>query len=229
VTRARAAMARVAGLALAAWGCAGAGVALGQAEPPPAGSVMVDRIVAVVGTTPIAASEVEFEAQLGDRIAGEGCAASFGRLLCEERAPLERLIFRQTLQQAGLAADIQVSVATIEQAERAFAERFETKTEKDEFFAAWGLDDAAFRELLLVVARLDQAIDVTVGRLVRDVSEEEERRYHAENRDLIFGGRPYEEVASLVSRRYYAFKFERTYGSWASELRASGRIRYVGR
>ena len=68
-----------------------------------------------------------------------------------------------------------------------------------------------------------------MGRLVREVSEEEERRYYAENVDTIFGGRPYEEVVAIVSRRYYALKFERTYGAWASELRASSRVRYVGR
>ena len=192
-------------------------------------SVLVDRIVAVVGTTPIAASEVEFERQLGERIAGDDCASSFGRLLCEAREPLERLIFRHTLEQAGIAAGVQVSVATVEAAQRAFAETFETRADQDAFFALWGLDDASFRELLLTVARLDQAIDVTVGRLVRDVSEEEERRYHAENSDTIFGGKPYEEVAAIVSRRYYALKFERTYGSWSSELRAAGRVRYLGR
>ena len=191
--------------------------------------VSVDRVVAVVGNTPIAASQVLLEQQLGELIRGERCPESFDRLLCEEREPLERLVFRETLRQAGLAKEVQVSAATVEVAEQAFARSFGTRDGVRRFLERWGMEDADFREMVLDVARLDQAIEVTVGRLVREVSEEEERRYHAENVDTSFGGRPYEEVAAMVSRRYYALKFERTYGAWASELRASSRVRYVGR
>ncbi len=203
---------------------AGAQGSAGGAVP-----VSVDRVVAVVGNTPLASSQVLLEEQLGDRIRGERCSEFFGRLLCEEREPLERLIFRETLRQAGLAQDVQVSAAIVEAAEQAFARSFDTRDGKRRFLERWGMEDADFREMVLDVARLDQAIEVTVGRLVREVSEEEERRYHAENIDTIFGGRPYEEVAAMVSRRYYSLKFERTYGAWASELRASIRVRYVGR
>jgi len=196
-----------------------------RAEDP----VVVDRVVAVVGTTPIAASQVQLERELAARMAGDECTASFGRLLCEDREPLERLLFRETLRQSGVANGVEVSLATVEDAERAFFAAFPIRDAADEFLSRWGLDPGALRELLLDVARLDQAIDVTVGRLVRDVSEEEERRYHAENADTIFAGRAYEEVAAIVSRRYYALKFERTYDSWASELRAAARVRYIGR
>lgn len=192
-------------------------------------AIVVDRIVAVVGTTPIAASQVTLEAEIGRRILGDDCEESFGRLLCDEREPLERLIFRETLRQAGVAKGVSVSLGTVDEAERAWVGTFRTRTGSADFLKRWGLDAVAFREAILDVARLDQAIDVAVGRLVRDVSEEEERRYHAENGDTIFGGRPYEEVAAMVSRRYYAFKFERTYGAWASELRSAGRVRYIGR
>lgn len=192
-------------------------------------AIVVDRIVAVVGTTPIAASQVMLEAEIGRRILGDDCAESFGRLLCDEREPLERLIFRETLRQAGVAKGVSVSLGTVDEAERAWVGTFRTRTGSTDFLKRWGLDAVAFREAILDVARLDQAIDVAVGRLVRDVSEEEERRYHAENVDTIFGGRPYEEVAAMVSRQYYAFKFERTYGAWASELRAAGTVRYIGR
>ncbi|MCO4769061.1 MAG: hypothetical protein KDA24_03460 [Deltaproteobacteria bacterium] len=203
------------------------GVAL--AAPAAPAAVAVDRVVAVVGNTPIAASQVQFEREVGERIAGDGCTPSFGRLLCEERAPLERLIFRETLRQAGLAKGIEVSLGTLETADGAFEHTFPVRDGKRQFLARWGLGAGDFREFLLDVARLDQAIEVAVGRLVREVSEEEERRYYGENADTIFGGRPYEEVAAMVSRRYYALKFERTYGSWASELRASSRVRYIGR
>jgi len=192
-------------------------------------TVIVDRIVAVVGTTPIAVSQVKLEEEIGQRIVGDDCEQSFGRLLCDEREPLERLIFREILRQGGVAKGVSVSLGVVDEAERAWVGTFRTRTGSTDFLRRWGLDVVAFRETLLDVARLDQAIDVAVGRLVRDVSEEEERRYHTENIDTIFGGRPYEEVATMVSRQFYAFKFERTYGSWSSELRAAGRVRYVGR
>ena len=148
-------------LALLLPAVAGAQSRAGGAVP-----VSVDRVVAVVGNTPIAASQVLLEQQLGDLIRGERCSESFGRLLCEEREPLERLVFRETLRQAGLAKEVQVSAATVEVAEQAFARSFGTRDGMRRFLERWGMEDADFRELVLDVARLDQAIEVTVGRLV---------------------------------------------------------------
>lgn len=198
------------------------------ALPARAGTT-VDSVVAVVGNTPITASEVQFEEEMGVIVRGDECLNRFGRLLCDERAPLERLIFREALRQAGLTKDVRVSAATVGDRVQGFRRVFPVRSGADSFLTRWGLAEADLAERMLDLARLDQAIEVTVGRLVREVSEEEERRYHAENIDTIFGGRPYEEVAAMVSRQFYALKFERTYGAWASELRAAAQVRYVGR
>lgn len=203
-------------------------VLVGVSGEAPAGT-RVDSVVAVVGNTPITASEVQFEEELGVIVRGDDCLEQFGRLLCDERAPLERLIFREALRQAGLGKDVRVSTGTVTDRLEAFRRVFPVRTGAGAFLDRWGLEDADLSERMLDIARLDQAIEVTVGRLVREVSEEEERRYHAEHADAVFGGRPYEQVAAMVSRRFYALKFERTYGAWSSELRAAAQVRYVGR
>lgn len=194
-----------------------------------ADDVLVDAVVVVVGTTPIAASQVAFEEQLHARIAGPDCAEDFGRLLCASGPALESLIFREVLRQEGIARDVEVNPGEASERLDAFRRRFGAREGAQDFMERWRLSEQDLHELLREFAVLDQAIEVAVGRLVRDIPEEEERRYHAENREVIFGGKPYEEVAALVSRRYYAFKFERTYDAWASDLRSRARIRYIGR
>ena len=199
------------------------------AAPAGAEDVRVDAVLVVVENTPIAASRVAFEKEVRKRISGPDCAETFGRLLCAGGEPLEALIFREILRQAGVARDIEVNAAEARSRQDAFRRAFTSREGADQFQARWRVSDQDLLEFFRETAILDQAIEVTVGRLVRDIPEEEERRYHAENMDSIFGGRSYEDVAAIVSRRYYAFKFERTYDAWASELRSGARIRYIGR
>ncbi len=199
------------------------------AAPAVAEEVLVDAVLVVVENTPIAASRVAFERELRKEIAGPDCSKSFGRLLCAGGAPLEALIFREILRQSGVARDIEVNAGEARSRHEAFRLLFGAREGADQFLALWRISEQDLLEFFRETAVLDQAIEVTVGRLVRDIPEEEERRYHAENVDSIFGGREYEDVAALVSRQYYAFKFERTYDAWASELRSGARIRYIGR
>ncbi len=199
------------------------------ALPASAEDILVDAVLVVVETAPIAASQVAFERDLRKRISGPQCAESFGRLLCSGSEPLEALIFREILRQEGVARDIEVSASEGPSRLKAFVRSFGGRDGSEQFMARWHITEQDLTEFFGEIAVLDQAIEVTVGRLVRDIPEEEERRYHAENMDSIFGGRPYEDVAVIVSRQYYGFKFERTFDAWASELRSGARIRYIGR
>jgi hypothetical protein len=199
------------------------------AAPAAGEEVLVDAVLVVVENTPIAASRVAFEKELRKKIAGPDCAQSFGRLLCAGGEPLEALIFREILRLSGVARDVEVSSAEARTRQEAFRVLFGAREGADQFLALWRITEQDLLEFFRETAVLDQAIEVTVGRLVRDIPEEEERRYHADNADSIFAGRAYEDVAALVSRQYYAFKFERTYDAWASELRSGARIRYIGR
>jgi len=199
------------------------------AAPAQAEEVLVDAVVAVVGNTPIASSQVAFERELRERVAGPDCAASFGRLVCGPTEPLEALVFREILRQEGVARDVEINPGEAAERVGAFERTFGTRDGSRRFLERWRLSEQDVHELFRELAVLDQAIEVAVGRLIRDIPEEEERRYHADNMDSIFGGRPYDEVTAMVSRRYYAFKFERTYDAWASELRSGARIRYIGR
>lgn len=191
--------------------------------------VLADRVSAVVGNTPITASQVALDEELVALLPDEGCEESFGRLLCDDAVPLQRLVFRQVLREAGLGRNVEVSSLAGVERWTALEARFANREEARSWLARWGLDPEAVSERFLELARLDQAIDVAVGRLVRDVSEQDERRYHREHQDTIFAGKPYEEVSAVVSRRYYLLVFERTYDAWASELRAAARVRYISR
>ena len=194
-----------------------------------ADGVLVDAVVVVVGNTPIVASQVAFEQELRQRIEGPDCQEQFGRLLCSDRAPRDALVFREILRQQGVARNVEINPAQPAERLAAFQRRFGAREGAQQFLERWRMSEQDLHELFREVATLDQAIDVVVGRLVRDIPEEEQRRYHAENIDVLFEGLPYEDVAPQVSRRYYVVKFERTFAAWASELQSGARIRTIGR
>ena len=173
----------------------------------------VDRVLAVVGTTPITSSSVAFEAELRSALPVDpaACTEDFGRLLCSTEPTLQALIFREVLRQQGVAAEVEVSPSHAEARAVAVAQRFPDRESYLAFLGRWALSEGDLAERLIESVRLDRAVDVAVGRLVRDSTEDEERAYHAEHRDTEFDGEPFEAVASRVSRRVYSIKFERTY------------------
>ena len=202
------------------------------AVTPPAAAaeepgVLVDRIVATVSQRPISASEVAMESAIRTRIQGLKAKQAFGRLLTEPGEPLEAVIFKIILLQQPSTAEVQLDDMTM--AEQRL-DRFEQSFDNPLLFAAflkrWAITQQDLLEFFHLYARLDTVIEVSVD---PQVKEEEERAYYERNRDQVFGGREFTEVADLVSRQVYLLKFEVEYNAWRSRLRARASKRYIGR
>ncbi len=192
-------------------------------------TVLVDRVVATVGSTPITASEVALEEALHARIADLPPAdrAVFGRLLTEPREPLEAVVFRAILMETPEFASVRITDDR-EAYERfsAFEATFEDRKEAAAFRRSWGLARVDLVEYFRISAVLDHTVELAVDRGVR-VSEEDERRHFEEHGARMFPGREFEEVREAVARQVYEKKFDQAYQSWRKRLRASARLRYL--
>lgn len=184
--------------------------------------VLADRIVAVIDGSPIAASEVAFEAELRARVRADGTPDRWGRLLREPVEPLEAVLFERILRRLPRLEEIAADDAQVELRLRALAEG----ADFDPWLARWGLDRARLRARLVEADRLDRLIEVSVQ---VSVSEEEQRAYYERYQGTIFGGRPWEQVQADVAQRVYALAFDRAYNDWRSALRAQADKRYLGR
>ncbi|MEE2828609.1 MAG: hypothetical protein VX498_05445 [Myxococcota bacterium] len=197
-----------------------------DSEGRTADPVLVDRVIATVGNTPITASQAALEAQIRERIEHSGDKEDFGRLLTEAVDPLEALIFREILRMLPEARVIEVDEVQARGRLRAFEETFPDAATAASFRAGWGLDRARlldyFKESVVLDKLVERSVDVRV-------SDEEQRAYYQRNKDRVFGGRPFEEVADFVAKQVYMLKFEAEYNSWRSRLRAAARKRYIGR
>jgi hypothetical protein len=182
-------------------------------------------VVAVVGNTPITASEVEFDTQLRARVQASADPSEFGRLLTERVDALEALVFRAILLSQPDIASASVLDPSPAEARLAALERACGSREAAEaFLADWGYERAAMLEFFKETVSLDRYVELSVDVRVR---EEEERAYYEQHRDDVFGGRPYEDVAAFVSRQVYLLRFEAEYNSWRSRLRAGAQKRYI--
>jgi len=188
---------------------------------------LVDRIVATVEETPISASEVSFEEAIRKRILASEDKAAFGRLLTEPGEPLEAVIFRLILLQRAGTAGIEVEDRSLaEKRSRLFEEMFDSPEALSAFLSRWGMKRADLVEYFHTYTRLDTVIELSVD---PKVSNEEEHSYYKRNKDLVFGGRDFTEVADFVSRQVYLLKFEVEYNAWRSRLRARANKRYISR
>ena len=200
--------------------------AIGETDQEATG-VLVDRIVATVGDTPISASEVAFEAAIRKQILASGRNQAFGRLLTEPGETLEATLFRTILLQHPGTTDIELKdqglanrrVSTLE-------ESFESQESYQIFLKRWGIDRKWLVQFFHTYARLDTMIELSVDPRVTD---EEERSYYQRNKDQVFGGKEFVEVSDFVSRQVYLLKFEVEYNAWRSRLRSRASKRYIGR
>lgn len=188
---------------------------------------VVDRIVAVVDDTPIAASRVAFESELRERIQAAPTPAGFGRLLTEAIDPLEAVIFEEILRNQPATR----ALGTPDEREArarldGFEATFESTGAARVFLQRWGLQRADLLERFVDSVRLDTAVDLAIS---VDVTDEDLQTYYARNAERVFAGRPFEEVAAVVSRQVYALEFEEEYNAWRSRLRSRARKRYIGR
>jgi hypothetical protein len=188
---------------------------------------LVDRIVASVEETPVSASEVAFEEAVRSRILASDHKAAFGRLLTEPGEPLEALIFRLILLQQPITAGIEVEDRSLaEKRCRLFEETFESPEQVRAFLSRWGIGRTDLQRYFQTYIRLDTVIELSVD---PKVSDEEERSYYERNKDLVFGGKDFTEVADFVSQQLYLLKFEVEYNAWRSRLRSRANKRYIGR
>lgn len=202
------------------------GIAWAQPATPAAAGEVVDRVVAVVEGTPLTASAVAFEAAVRERIT-DADAAEFGRLLTERVDPLETLIFKQVLREQPVTAEVSLegNQPGLERL-RTFERGFDSPEDAAAFRTRWGRSRQDMLEYFLDSALLDAVIELAVQ---FRVSEQEERAYYDENKDRVFGGRPYEEVAGFVTQQVYRKKFEGEYNSWRARLRSGATLRYLAR
>ena len=188
---------------------------------------LVDRIVASVEDTPVSASEVAFEEAMRSRILASDDKAAFGRLLTEPGEPLEALIFRLILLRQPVSAGIEVEDRSLaEKRSRLFEETFESPEQLRAFLSRWGIQRTGLQRYFQTYVRLDTVIELSVD---PKVSDEEARSYYERNKDLVFGGKDFNEVADFVSQQVYLLKFEVEYNAWRSRLRARANKRYIGR
>jgi len=202
--------------------------AMFAAEAPTqnAPQVLVDRVLAAVGDTPITASQVAFESELRTQIANSPQRAEFGRLLTEAGNPLEALIFREILRRRAEARTLPVDEAIARSRLRLFENSFPDPSTSASFQARWGIGRSDLLEFFKESVVLDEVVTLSV---IVQVSEEEKRMYYERNRDRVFGDKPYEGVAEFVAQQVYLLKFEAEYNSWRSRLRAEAEKRYIGR
>ena len=203
---------------------------------PEAAGEVVDLVVATVGSTPITASEVALERRLREAARAVPAWADPddlpSRLLWESQDALEALIFREVLRQQPATADVPPpGDRRTGQVVDALADALDDVGDGSgfsSFLRSWGLTRAELVERVREILRLDQALEIAIEGRVH-IDEKKQRAYYEQNRDAMFGGRPYEEVAPLVASAVYALQFERTLQSWRSEIRARARIRYIAR
>ncbi len=202
------------------------GLAFAQPVTPAEAGDVVDRVVAVVEGTPVTASSVAFETAVRERIAKTD-SKPFGRLLTDRSDPLEALIFKQILREQPLAVEVSLEgkLPGLERL-RAFERSFDTPEDAGAFRTQWGRSRQDMLEFFQDSAVLDAVIELAVQ---FRVSEQEERAYFEENKDRVFGGRPYEEVAGFVAQQVYRKKFEGEYNSWRARLRSGAALRYLAR
>ncbi len=204
-----------------------AGSAQADTEQPTTAGQLVDRIVATVDDTPISASEVAFEDAVRSQILASGNRAAFGRLLTEPGEALEALVFRLILLKQPATAGIEIADRSVaEERTELLEESFESALDFAGFLRRWGMTRTDLVRYLHTYVRLDTMIELSVD---PKVSDEEERSYYERNKDLVFGGKDFTEVADLVSRQVYLLKFEVEYNAWRSRLRSRANKRYIGR
>ncbi len=201
-----------------------------RADDPPttptAAGDLVDRIVATVNDAPIAASDVALERAIRKRISESGHADDFGRTLTEQVEPLEAVIFRVLLRELPQSRTLRPTGTSAERRLRMFEETFEGRDAALRWRVDWGLEKSILLEFFKESVRMDTVVELAVD---FKVTEDEERAYYERNKDPIYNGRPFEEVAPDVAQRVYALKFEDEYNSWRTALRGSARLRYIGR
>ena len=190
------------------------------------GEVLVDRVLVVVGNSPITASQVSFESEVRGQIALSSEREQFGRLLNEAVDPLEALIFREILRRLPDARTIQIKDTDARNRLRLFEATFDDISAASSFRARWGMGRAELLEFLKESVILDEVVELAVR---ISVTEEEKRDYYERNRNRVFGEKPYLDVAEFVSQQVYLLKFEAAYNSWKSKLRAGASKRYIGR
>jgi hypothetical protein len=191
--------------------------------------VLVDRVVATVGDTPITASEVALEGSLRERIATIDRPERdlFGRLLTEAREPLEAVIFRAILMETAEFASVRITDDR-EAYERfaAFEETFEDRKAAAAFRKSWGLSRVQLVEYFRVSAVLDHTVEIAVDRGVR-VTEEDERRYYDDHQEQLFAEQEFSDVRASIARQVYELTFDKAYQSWRKRLQAGTRLRYL--
>jgi hypothetical protein len=191
--------------------------------------VLVDRVVATVGDTPITASEVALEGSLRERIAAIDRPERdlFGRLLTEAREPLEAVIFRAILMETAEFASVRITDDR-EAYERftAFEETFEDRKAAAAFRKSWGLSRVQLVEYFRVSAVLDHTVEIAVDRGVR-VTEEDERRYYDDHQEQLFAEQEFSDVRASIARQVYELTFDKAYQSWRKRLQAGTRLRYL--
>jgi hypothetical protein len=191
--------------------------------------VLVDRVVATVGDTPITASEVALEGSLRERIATIDSPERdlFGRLLTEAREPLEAVIFRAILMETAEFASVRITDDR-EAYERftAFEETFEDRKAAAAFRKSWGLSRVQLVEYFRVSAVLDHTVEIAVDRGVR-VTEEDERRYYDDHQEQLFAEQEFSDVRASIARQVYELTFDKAYQSWRKRLQAGTRLRYL--
>jgi hypothetical protein len=197
-----------------------------EAESPPGPQILVDRVLAAVGDTPITASQVVFETELRAQITSSPQGNVFGRLLTETVDPLEALIFREILRRRAEARTLPVDEALARNRLRLFENSFLAPSASASFQARWGVGRSDLLEFFKESVVLDGVVSASV---IVQVSEEEKRTYYDRNRDRVFGDKPYEDVADFVAQQVHLLKFEAEYNSWRSRLRAKTAKRYIGR
>lgn len=196
----------------------------GQAE-----AVLADRVVAVVGRTPILASEAALEQAIRNRILMAADRSIFGRWLCEATTPLEALILAEVLRgqpawdEAG-PPDADLVSARV----AAFRATFATADEAADFAERWGLSEDGLWRWFADSHRLDRTIEAAVDPLVR-VDPKDEAEYYELHKDGILAGQAYADVAEFIGRQVYQRGFQRAWQAWSTQVRAAARVRYVGR
>lgn len=198
-------------------------------EAPADATVLADRVVAVVGRTPILASQVALEQAIRNRVRLARDRADFGRLLVEPAPPLEAIILREAIRgQALWDAVGEAPQDRVQARVDAFVRTFLREDEAAVFARSWGLSDDELRLWFADTVRADLCVIAAVDPLV-EPSPKDERLWYEQHRDDIFAGRPFEDVSALVAQQVYERAFQRHWQSWGSQIRAAARVRYVGR
>jgi hypothetical protein len=212
------------------WAAASARTQPAPADPDAAQGEVIDRIVAVVQGVEdgkvITRSDLEFEAAVA-LILQRGAMRASDRPLDDEalRAALDYAIAQRLLTaEAERVSAFQLEDGEVEDAVRAFEQRFDSPAAVQRFLDRHDMDRPGLREVLRRSLRADRVLETRV-RLRAQVTEAEVRRYYDQHQQELPG--TFEELRPALREKLLRERYAQQVAVEVAQLRKRADVRLI--